>query len=129
MAQQTLLSVMAAVTLLTLIAAVLGAVALVLQQRRVDLGIRYALGAGRPDVRRLIWRDITVVVIGGAALGTIVAWGAGRVMGQYWYGVAPLDSLTTSAVLVTLVLLVALATEWRVRRFAFVSPFNGLKDD
>jgi predicted lysophospholipase L1 biosynthesis ABC-type transport system permease subunit len=127
--QQRLLGALAVVTLFALTAGVLTTVALVLHRRRLDLGIRYALGAGRGDVRRVVWRDIVLVVTAGVAAGLTGGWVAGRVMHQYWYDITPLDPSTTWGVLVFLAVIVAAAIEWPVRRFQYVSPFAALKEE
>lgn len=127
--QQRLLGALAVVTLFALTAGVLTTVALVLHRRRLDLGIRYALGAGRGDVRRLVWRDIVLVLTAGVGVGLAGGWVAGRIMQQYWYGITPLDPSTTWGVVVFLAVIVAAAIEWPVRRFQYVSPFMALKEE
>ena len=127
--QQRLLGALAVVTLFALTAGVLTTVALVLHRRRLDLGIRYALGAGRGDIRRVVWRDIVLVVTAGVAVGLAGGWMSGRVMQQYWYDITPLDPSTTWGVLVFLAVIVAAAIEWPIRRFEYVSPFMALKEE
>ena len=104
-------------------------VALVLHRRRLDLGIRYALGAGPGDVRRVVLRDIVLVVTVGVAVGLAGGWVAGRVMQQYWFDVAPLDPSTTLGVLAFLAVVVTAAIEWPVRRFQYASPLTALKEE
>ena len=127
--QQRLLGALAVVTLFALTAGVLTTVALVLHRRRLDLGIRYALGAGPGDVRRVVLRDIVLVVTVGVAVGLAGGWVAGRVMQQYWFDVAPLDPSTTLGVLAFLAVVVTAAIEWPVRRFQYASPLTALKEE
>ena len=127
--QEVLLGALSVVILFALIAGVLTTVVLVLHQRRLDLSIRYALGAGRGEIRRVIWREVLLVVIGGGAIGLAGSWAAGRVMRRSWYDLTPSDYTATAGVIALLGVIVALAIEWPVRRFAYTSPFLAIKEE
>jgi predicted permease len=96
-------------------------------QRRRELGIRMALGAAAPDVRRMVLRQGLTLAGIGTGVGLIVSFGAARLMASMLYGVRPTDPLafTASAVIV---LFVALAASWGpARRALKVDPLQALR--
>ncbi len=96
-------------------------------QRRRELGIRMALGAAAPDVRRMVLRQGLTLAGIGTGVGLIASFGAARLMSSMLYGVRPTDPLafTASAVIV---LFVALAASWGpARRALKVDPLQALR--
>jgi putative ABC transport system permease protein len=81
-----------------------GIMAYAVSQRRREIGVRMALGAGRGQVALLILRQGMAVVLGGATVGLVLALVVGRALSRFLYGVSVVDLV--SIVGATLVLLV-----------------------
>jgi predicted permease len=73
---------------------VYGVVSFAASQRTHEIGIRMALGAGRPDILRLVLRQGLVLVMGGVLSGVLLAWALTRSMATLLVGVSPTDPLT-----------------------------------
>ena len=111
------------------LAAVFGALALLLaatgvygllnyqvSRRLPEIGIRMALGAGGPDVLRLVLREGLALAAAGLLLGGMAALVAARWLGTLVYGVSPRDPLSYAAavlLLPTAVLLGCWRPAWR----------------
>jgi predicted permease len=73
---------------------VYGVVSFAASQRTREIGIRMALGAGRPDILRLVLQQGLALVIVGVLSGTVLAWALTRSMATILVGVSPTDALT-----------------------------------
>jgi ABC-type antimicrobial peptide transport system permease subunit len=95
------------VSFTAVLAAIFGAFALLLaatgvygvfnyqvSQRRPEMGIRMALGAGTQDVLRMVLREVGVLAGSGVLLGAAATWIAAHWLGTLLYGVTPLDPLS-----------------------------------
>ena len=114
-----LLGGLAGTAWLLCVTALYGAVATLVGQRRRELGIRLALGAGLPAIRRqvlgLALRPAAVGVVAGLLAATA---GAGALR-PLLFGIAPHDTTTyaaTAAVLLASAALSALLPAWRAGR-------------
>jgi ABC-type lipoprotein release transport system permease subunit len=88
-----------------------GVVSYSVSQKRSELGIRIALGAGRGDIRRLvIWGGLKPV-ISGLAAGLVLAYITGRVIASQLIAVPPLDVPVYTATIIVL-LGISLAACW-----------------
>jgi putative ABC transport system permease protein len=87
----TTLAVAASMTLLVGVVGLYGVIAYVVTQRRREVGIRMALGAGVGEVQRLFLMRGLVLVIAGLAAGTALAAVASRALGAMLFEVGPLD--------------------------------------
>jgi ABC-type antimicrobial peptide transport system permease subunit len=76
---------------------VYGVTAYMVASRTREIGIRVALGAQPRDVMGMVLRHGLLLTLGGAAIGLILAAGAGRLIASLLMGVAPLDALTFSS--------------------------------
>ncbi|HKV10549.1 MAG TPA: ADOP family duplicated permease, partial [Thermoanaerobaculia bacterium] len=105
-----ILGVFAALALLLAAVGLYGIIAQSVAQRRQEIGIRIALGAGRPEVLRLVLRQgLGLTLIGLAAgLGLALALGATGWLSTLLYGVESMD-LATFAVVPLVLLAVAVA--------------------
>jgi predicted permease len=81
----------AAIALLLSAVGLFGVLALGVEQRRQELGVRLALGATRNNILRLVLGEAAVLVGAGAAAGTVIAAGGTRLIGHFLYGVSPAD--------------------------------------
>jgi len=73
---------------------VYGVVSFAASQRTREIGIRMALGAGRPDILRLVLQQGLALVIVGVLSGCVLAWALTRSMATILVGVSPTDALT-----------------------------------
>jgi ABC-type antimicrobial peptide transport system permease subunit len=94
-----LLALFAGTAMVLAVVGLYGAVSYVVGQRRRELGVRVALGAGRKDIRRLVLRQGMRPVVGGAVLGLIAAFAGAHAIRSMLFGVAPADAVTFVAVL------------------------------
>jgi putative ABC transport system permease protein len=98
-------------------------------QRRHEIGIRLALGAGGPDVLRLVVGQGMRLVLIGLAAGLLGAWVLSRVLASQLFGITAQDPVTY----VTVALLlgaVALAATWLpAQRATRVDPMISLRSE
>jgi putative ABC transport system permease protein len=86
-----------------------------------------ALGAQRRDVRRLILRQGTVVVLVGLAIGIGGAFALTRLMSSLLFGVKPQDPLTFAAAAILLAIVALVACYLPARRAMRVDPMVALR--
>jgi putative ABC transport system permease protein len=92
---QMALVLLFAVTALVLASlGIYGVVAYMVTQRRGEMGIRMALGAGAADVHRLVLGRGLAPVVAGLAVGAGLALLLGRIMGSLLFEVSVADPLT-----------------------------------
>ena len=75
-----------------------GLLAYAVQQRRREIGVRMAIGAGPRDILRLITGQGLLLVLAGSAVGLVLAFAASRALGTMLLGVSAADPLTFLAV-------------------------------
>lgn len=124
----TLLSVFGVVALSLAAVGVYGVAAQAARQRTREIGIRVALGAGRPEVVGLMLRRSLVMVGIGLAAGLAVALVAARALGSVLYGVAPNDPLTLAGVVALLAAVAGVACWLPARWAARLDPVRTLRD-
>ena len=106
-----------------------GVVSYGVAQRTREIGIRMALGAGRPRVvRLLVAGGLRLVVIGGV-LGLALALAAARLLGGLLFEVSALDPLTFLGVPLVLGAAALLAAWLPARRASRVDPLAALRTD
>jgi predicted permease len=86
------------------------------EQRRRELAIRVALGAGRREIVGLVLRRTAKVVGAGLAVGLIVALLFARVISSFLYGVGAADPPTFALILVLLAVVALAASLLPARR-------------
>jgi hypothetical protein len=125
----TLFGVFAAAALLLAGVGLYAVTAFEVRQRRLEIGIRLALGATRPRVLGHILRDAVWPVAVGSAAGLVVAWWAGRFLQSFLHEIdarAPGTLLVVGAVLVG----TAVVAAWiPARRASRVDPATVLRAD
>jgi ABC-type antimicrobial peptide transport system permease subunit len=115
--------------LATLLAAMglYGVLAYSVAQRTREIGVRMALGAGARQVRRMVLRQVGIMVLIGGALGVAGAIAFGRVAQSMLYRMSGADPvvMVSSIVLLSLVGLAAgYVPAWRASR---VDPMQALR--
>jgi predicted permease len=96
-------------------------------QRRHELGVRAALGAGLGDIVRLVVGQGLRVTIVGTVFGVGLALAAGRLVASLLYGVAPRDPTVLVLVTLLLLLVAGLASAVPAWRASRVDPLEALR--
>ncbi|HEX7084795.1 MAG TPA: ABC transporter permease [Vicinamibacterales bacterium] len=104
-----------------------GLVSYAVAQRRREIGIRLALGAGHGAVRRLFVRNALVLVAAGVGLGLPAAAVLTRLMTSQLFGVSPLDPAMHLGVVLLLGVAAGLAAYVAARRASSLDPVEVLK--
>jgi predicted lysophospholipase L1 biosynthesis ABC-type transport system permease subunit len=124
-----LLLVFAAMALLLSALGIYGVMAYTTTQRRHEIGIRLALGAGSPDVLRLVVGQGMRLVILGLAAGLLGAWLLSRALASQLYGITAQDPLTYASVAALLGAVALVATWVPARRATRVDPMLSLRSE
>jgi putative ABC transport system permease protein len=123
----TLLGVFAGLALILASIGLYGVMALIVTQRTRELGIRFALGASRGDVLRLVLGQGAVLVGIGLAAGLLGAFVVSHALTSVLYNVAPLDPAALISALLTLSLVALIACFVPARRASRVDPIEALR--
>lgn len=123
----TLLGVFAGLALVLASIGLYGVMALIVTQRTREMGIRFALGASRGDVLRLVLGQGAVLVGTGLAAGLIGAFIASRALTSVLYNVTPLDPAALISALLMLSLVALIACFLPARRASLVDPIEALR--
>ena len=98
-----------------------GLLSYTLAQRRREIGIRIALGAGHGEIARAVLAPVLGLVVAGAAAGTAVALWTGRLLADVLWEVRPADPpvihLGAWFVLLTVGVAAAALPAWRATRW------------
>ncbi|MEZ5287644.1 MAG: ABC transporter permease [Vicinamibacterales bacterium] len=122
-----ILGIAAGVTLVLGLVGLYGLVAYTVAQRRREVGIRIALGAGAPSVQQMFVRQGASLAGLGLAVGLVVAFAVTRLMSALLFGVTAFDPLTYGAVVAALAAVTLAATWLPARRAARVDPADALR--
>jgi putative ABC transport system permease protein len=98
-------------------------------QRRGEIGIRMALGAGRSDVIRLAVRRSIALMMAGMLFGIAGAVTVTRYISALLFGVEPLDPFTFILVPAVFLGIATLAAFVPARRAAMVEPLVALRNE
>jgi ABC-type antimicrobial peptide transport system permease subunit len=122
-----LLGAASGIALLLGLVGIYGVVSYVVSQRTREIGVRMALGASAPSVRRMVVRQGLALAGAGVGVGLVAAGLASTLMSSLLYGVRAIDPVTYAAVAAALVA-VATAASWiPARRAAGVDPAWALR--
>ena len=124
-----LLGVAAAVALLLSGVGIYGMIAYLVTQRRPELGVRLALGAGRAQVGWMVVAQSLRLAAVGVAIGLAASLVATRSLRSLLYGVTPTDPAALAAVSAFLLLLAVAAAYAPARRAMRVDPVEVLRGE
>jgi predicted permease len=122
-----LLLLFAGMALLLSAIGIYGVMAYTTTQRRQEIGIRLALGAGAPDVLRLVVGQGMRLVVVGLVAGLVGAWLLSRALTSQLYGITAQDPLTYATVALLLGTVALVATWVPARRATRVDPMISLR--
>ena len=122
-----LLNLFAAIAVLLAAIGIYGLMSYSVEQRTQEIGIRMALGAGRPHMVKLVLAQGFRLTAAGVILGLAIGYGLTRVLATLLFGVKANDPVTFSVVGVTLTLVALAATYLPARRAAGVDPVEALR--
>jgi len=124
-----LLGMFAGLALLITAAGIAGVMALSVNQRTHELGVRMALGASPGKVLRMVMRQGMAFVLIGLTAGLAGALLLGRLMSALLFGVAPTDPITFAGVGVVLIGVAAAACFIPARRVTSIDPMLALRSE
>ncbi len=122
-----LLSVFATVALLLAAIGIYGVISYAVEQRANEIGIRMALGAGRPQVVWMVLRQGILLVSVGIVAGLASAFAATRVLSALLFGVKAADPATFAGVAIVLATVATLAILVPSYRATRVDPVEALR--
>jgi putative ABC transport system permease protein len=106
-----------------------GLIAYSVSQRTHEIGIRMAMGAGSPDVLRLILRQGLKMAAIGGAIGLAMALPLSKLIGAIFFGLHVREPLLYVIVPVVVLMVAMLATYLPARRATRVDPIRALRQE
>jgi predicted permease len=121
-----------AIGLLALILATVGAFgvfAYTVEERRREIGVRMALGAGARQLVATVIAGARTPILLGLGAGLLLAFAAAPVLGRFLYGLSPFDPVAYAGISTMLVVSALVATWIPARRAARIDPAITLRGD
>jgi predicted permease len=125
----SLMSLLAAVALLTAAIGLGGSLMYTVSRRTREIGVRMALGADAWQIRRLVVRDALTAVVLGIAAGLLASLWLGDLMRSMLYGITSRDPLTIGGATVVLLASALVAAYVPARRATQVDPMIALRTE
>jgi putative ABC transport system permease protein len=119
----------AGLALLLAMVGVFSILAVSIQLRVRDFGVRRALGATTGDVLRLVVGSAAKMIAAGAAIGLVLSMALGRLLGTMLFGVRPLDPVTFILVIVVVAVTAAVSTAGPAWRACRIDPAIALRHE
>jgi predicted permease len=124
-----LLAMFAGLALIITAAGIAGVMALSVNQRTHELGVRLALGATPGKVLGMVMRQGMSFVLIGLSVGIIGALALGRLMSSLLFAVEPTDPITFLSVALVLIVVAAAACFVPARRVTSIDPMLALRSE
>jgi predicted permease len=124
-----MLAIAGGMALLLGVAGIYGVISYSVSQRTREIGIRIALGAQAPAVRRMFVTHALTLAGIGIAIGMAAAFGMTRLMSALLFEVSPVDPLTYAMVSLTLIAATTLASYVPAARATAVDPVHALRSE
>jgi predicted permease len=121
------LCVAGVMTLLLGIIGIYGVISYAVSQRTREIGIHFALGAQKRQLRWMFVRGALTLTLIGIAIGLGAAAAVARSMKSLLFGISPLDPFSFAAVPLILGVAAALASYLPTARAAAINPVEALK--
>jgi putative ABC transport system permease protein len=122
-----LLTIFGVVALILSAIGIYSVMAYTVAQRNQEMGIRMALGADRPAIRRLVvWSGMRLAIVG-IALGMVAAFCLTRLMSSFLFGVRPWDPVAFVSAPLVLSIVALLAVWLPGARASKVDPVEALR--
>lgn len=106
-----------------------GVMSYMVVRRTNEIGIRMALGAGRPDIIRMMLGEAGVLLTVGVVTGTALALAAGRAAAALLFNLQPHDPATLAIAISTLAAVALAACLVPALRAARMDPMSALRDE
>ncbi len=104
-----------------------GVMAYMVARRTREIGIRMALGAGRPTVIWLVMREVLLLAAIGIAIGAPGAWLLSRLVETQLFGVKPADPFTMLAAAAGIAAVASVSGYIPARRATTIDPMRALR--
>jgi putative ABC transport system permease protein len=124
-----LLGIFAGVALVLAVSGIYGVMSYVVAQRRHEIGVRMALGAGRMNVLRLIIKQGMSLVLIGIFIGLLASVVIMRTLASLLYGVSASDSLTFIGMSLLMIITALAACAIPAHRAIKVDPLVALRHE
>jgi putative ABC transport system permease protein len=108
---------------------VFGVMSYSISQRTREIGIRMALGAQRSQILSLVGRQGLWVVVGGLAIGMLLAFAVGQLIQGFLIGISPTDAITYATISALLAAVAMIACLVPARRAVQVDPMLALRNE
>ncbi len=106
-----------------------GTLAYHVNNRTVEIGVRMAVGAKRPQVVWMVMRDSLLMTVVGVIIGVPLAMLVGRALISTLYGVKPYDTLSFALAVLGVAFVALMASLIPARRAASVDPLTALRTE
>ena len=122
-----MLAIAAAMALALGVIGIYGVISYAVSQRTREIGIRFALGAQKGELRWMFVRSALALTAFGVVIGLAAAAAIAQFMRTLLFGVRPLDPLSFAVVPLILLLAAALASFLPASRATSINPVDALK--
>jgi ABC-type antimicrobial peptide transport system permease subunit len=124
-----LLGSFAAAGLVLAVVGIYGVVSFLVAQRKQELAVRVALGAGRVTVLWQVLRQGLRIATIGAAIGLFGAWAAQKTISGLLFGISPVDPVTFAGAAAFLLAIAGIASAISAARVLSIDPARTLRQD